>query len=83
MWNLLKYVWNHPLNADGRFAALWRVFRWQLAVRLMPGLIALPYVQGTWLFATRGMTGATSRPRSSVPSQLSADGGAGFGALAK
>lgn len=59
MWNLLKYVLAHPLNASGRFAALWRVLRWQIAARLLPGLIALPYVKGTWLFATRGMTGAT------------------------
>ena len=59
MWNLLKYVWNHPLNVHGRFAALWRVLRWQIASRLMPGLIALPYVEGTYLFAIRSMTGAT------------------------
>lgn len=40
-------------------AAIGRVFRWQLASRVLPGPIALPYVDGTWLFATRGMTGAT------------------------
>lgn len=57
---LLRYVWNHPLNArGGRLAAIGRVFRWQLASRLLPGPIALPYVDDTWLFATRGMTGAT------------------------
>lgn len=59
MWNLLRYVWNHPLNAKGKFAALWRVLRWQIASRLMPGLIAMPYAEDTSLFATRGMTGAT------------------------
>lgn len=59
MWNLLRYVWNHPLNANGKFAALWRVLRWQIASRLMSGPIALPYAEGTFLFATRGMTGAT------------------------
>lgn len=59
MWNLLRYVWNHPLNAGARFAALGRVLRWQLASRLMPGLIALPYVEGSWLFAKRGLAGAT------------------------
>jgi len=59
MWDLLRYVWNHPLNANGQFAALWRVLRWQIASRLMPGPIALPYAEGTFLFATRGMTGAT------------------------
>ncbi len=57
---LLRYVWNHPLNArSSRVAALGRVFRWQLASRLLPGPIALPFVDDTWLFATRGMTGAT------------------------
>ena len=59
MWNLLRFVWQHPLNAGGRLAALWRVFRWQIAARLMPGVMALPFVDGTSLFATRGMTGAT------------------------
>lgn len=59
MWKLLTYVWNHPLNAHSRLAALWRVLRWQIASRLMPGLISFPYVQGTSLFATQGMTGAT------------------------
>ena len=52
MWNLLRYVWNHPLNAKGNVAALWPVFRWQIASRLMPGPIALPYAEGTFLFAT-------------------------------
>lgn len=59
MWSLLRFVWNHPLNAETRVAALLRVLRWQLASRLLAGPIALPYVNGTWLFAARGMTGAT------------------------
>jgi len=57
---LIRYVWTHPLNArGGRLAALARVLRWQFASRLMPGPIALPYVGDTYLFAARGMTGAT------------------------
>ena len=36
-----------------------RVIRWQLAARLLPGPIALDYVEHTQLFATLGMTGAT------------------------
>lgn len=59
MLKLLLFVWQHPLNASGRWAAIGRVLRWQVAARLMPGLIALPYVEGTSLFARRGMTGAT------------------------
>lgn len=59
LFNLLTFVWNHPLNRGARLAAIGRVLRWQIASRLMPGPIALPFVNGTYLFATRGMTGAT------------------------
>ncbi len=57
--DLVKFVWNHPLNSSGRIAALGRVARWQMASRLLSGPIALPFVEGTSLFASRGMTGAT------------------------
>ena len=56
---LATFVWNHPLNANGRFSALGRVVRWQCVSRLIAGPIALPFVEGTSLFAMRGMTGAT------------------------
>lgn len=59
MYNQLRFVWNHPLNAHGRLAALRRVLGWQIASRLVRGPIGLPFVQDTWLFATRGMAGAT------------------------
>ena len=57
--DLVKFVWNHPLNSSGRIAALGRVARWQMASRLVSGPIALPFVEGTSLFASRSMTGAT------------------------
>lgn len=56
---LVSFVWNHPLNAGNRVAALGRVIRWQLAARLAAGPIALPFVEGTSLLAIRGMTGTT------------------------
>lgn len=56
---LLVFVLNHPLNRNARLAAIGRVIRWQLASRLIPGVIALPFVNGHYLFAKRGMTGAT------------------------
>jgi FkbM family methyltransferase len=59
MWKLLRLVWRHPLNAQGKLQALWRLFSWQVASRLMPGPIALPFVEGTRLFATQGMIAAT------------------------
>lgn len=57
--DLIRFVWRHPLNARGRVGALGRVIRWQLGSRMVPGPIALPFVEGTNLFVTRGMTGAT------------------------
>jgi FkbM family methyltransferase len=56
---LLSFIWSHPLNKHGRFAAFGRLLRWQIASRLLAGPIALPFVNGTYLFASRGMTGAT------------------------
>jgi len=57
--NLLRFIWNHPLNRGDRIAAFSRVVRWQIASRLMEGPIAFPFANGTYLFASRGMTGAT------------------------
>src|SRR5215469_2280777 len=59
MWNSLRFVMRHPLNARGRYRALRRVLSWQIASRLMQGPIAFPFVDHTHLFAVRGMTGAT------------------------
>jgi FkbM family methyltransferase len=55
----LSFVWNHPLNAGRRPAAIGRVLRWQIASRLSPGPIALPFIENTCLVCTRGLTGAT------------------------
>ena len=59
LFSLLSYVTRHPLNKGGRARALGRVLRWQLASRLGMGAIAIPFVNGTRLLATSGMTGAT------------------------
>jgi FkbM family methyltransferase len=58
-WDVLSFVWRHPLNADGRIAAVGRVLRWQAASRLLRGPIALPFVEDTCLLASRGEAGAT------------------------
>jgi len=55
---LLNFVWRHPLNQKSRMAAIGRVIRWQIASRLIPGPIALPYLNGKYLFAKNGMTSA-------------------------
>ena len=55
----LKFIHRHPLNRGGRLRALGRFVQWQLASRIAPGPIALPYVDETRLLVVRGMTGAT------------------------
>jgi FkbM family methyltransferase len=55
----LRFIVNHPLNRSGRTAAVGRFLRWHAASRLLPTLTAIPFVEGTHLFARRGMTGAT------------------------
>ncbi len=55
----LSFIWNHPLNRNGKLRAVGRFFKWQLASRLLPYTISLPYVNDTSLFARKGMTGAT------------------------
>ena len=56
---LLNFVWKHPLNADHRIAALERVLWWQVVSRVCSEPVGLPFVDGTFLFATKGMTGAS------------------------
>jgi len=56
---LLRIVWNHLLNKDNHFAAIWRVLSWQIISRIMPWPIALPNVNGTYLLTIRGISGST------------------------
>lgn len=59
LYKLLRHTLAHPLNHKGRMAALLRVLRWQIGIRLLPVECALPFVNGTQLLVKRGMTGAT------------------------
>jgi FkbM family methyltransferase len=55
----LQYIVQHPLNRNDRFAAVGRFVRWQVSSRLLPGAVAIPFVDSTRLLVSRGMTGAT------------------------
>ena len=59
MIRLLRFILQHPLNRSNRLGALTRLFCWQIAARLLRGPIALPFVDGTFLFASKGMSAAT------------------------
>jgi FkbM family methyltransferase len=55
----LRFVLRHPLNRDRPLAALVRYARWQVGSRLLPGEVAVPFVESTRLLVKAGMTGAT------------------------
>jgi len=56
---VLRFIWNHPLNQADRVGAVARFLRWQIASRLASGPIAFDFVEGTRLVAASGMAGAT------------------------
>lgn len=56
---LTNYVARHPLNRGRVGHALLRLLAWQIGSRLVPGDVAVPYVNGTRLLVRHGQTGAT------------------------
>lgn len=59
MLTILKHIYRHPLNREHRFAGVLRFIRWQIANRIMPVPMIVPYVNNSCLVMERGMTGAT------------------------
>lgn len=57
--NTLSFILRHPLNRAKKGAALRRFIHWQIASRLLPGAVAIPFVDSTRLLVLPGMTGAT------------------------
>jgi len=55
----LRFIYRHPLNRNAPFRAIWRFAAWQVATRLHPSALVVPYVGDTRLVVERGMTGAT------------------------
>ena len=55
----LSFILRHPLNQHRKAAALSHFVRWQLGSRLVPGAVAVPFVDSTRLLVQPGMKGAT------------------------
>tara|TARA_Y100000768_G_scaffold115279_1_gene85077 strand:- start:5311 stop:6210 length:900 start_codon:yes stop_codon:yes gene_type:complete len=56
---LFKFIWFHPLNKKNRLGAIWRVMSWQIVSKIFNSPVLIPFVNGTYLIATRGTIGAT------------------------
>ncbi|MGH7907430.1 MAG: FkbM family methyltransferase, partial [Candidatus Binataceae bacterium] len=59
LFQSLIFITRHPLNRKRKAAALGGYIRWQIGSRLLPGAVAVPFVDSTRLLVTPGMTGAT------------------------
>lgn len=57
--NTLKFILEHPLNRQQKGRAIRRWINWQLGSRLVPGPVAVNFVNQTMLLVSPGMTGAT------------------------
>jgi hypothetical protein len=57
--NTLSFILKHPLNLNHKWAALRRYFYWQIGSRLLPGAVAVRFVNDSRLLVCPGMTGAT------------------------
>lgn len=59
IFRTLRFIFNHPLTRNRRFAAYKRWLRWQLGSRINLGGSVVEFIGGTRLLAQPGMTGAT------------------------
>jgi FkbM family methyltransferase len=57
--NTLRFIINHPLNADKKLKSIVRWLSWQVGSRLVPGPVAVRFVNDTVLLVEPGMAGAT------------------------
>jgi FkbM family methyltransferase len=57
--NTLSFITRHPLNKRRKLQSVRRWVAWQLGSRLVPGPIAVNFVNNTRLLVAPGMTGAT------------------------
>ncbi len=55
--NTLSFLLNHPLSQGRKLQTLRRFAAWQIGARLVPGPMACPFANGSWLLARPGMTG--------------------------
>lgn len=55
--NTLSFLLTHPLSQGRKLATLRRFVAWQIGARLVPGPVACPFANGSWLLVRPSMTG--------------------------
>lgn len=58
-FDILRFVWCHPLNRGGRSAAIARFLRWQVVCRFFDARMLVPWIDEAKLVVGKGETGLT------------------------
>jgi len=56
---IIRFINNHPLTKDNRFAAYFRFIKWQVITRIYSRPVIVPFIENSKLVVKKGMTGAT------------------------
>lgn len=59
IFNIAKFIINHPLTKNQKITALLRFFRWQLGSRLLKSPVLFPFVNDTQLITHKGVHSAS------------------------
>jgi len=59
LFNILKFIFSHPLSSRNKWAAFKRFVIWQGGSRIIAAPIVFPFVASSKLIVEKGMTGAT------------------------
>jgi len=59
MVNIIRFIFNHPLNQQHKMLSIWRFFKWQISSRLWSGSFVFNWIDDSKLIISNGMTGAT------------------------
>ncbi len=57
--NTFRFILTHPFNREHKLRAVNRFFRWHLGSRMLPGKVAVAFVNDVRLLVNRGMRSAT------------------------
>jgi len=59
IFNVLKYIYNHPFNAENKVGGIFRFFKWQINCLLNPYPILYTYTENARFIIKKGLAGAT------------------------
>ena len=59
IFNVLKYIYNHPFNAENKMGGILKFFKWQINCLLNPYPMLYTYTENARFIIKKGLAGAT------------------------